>query len=827
MASLAGCPADGTRGGGGGEPTAALGSSPDLDVHRHSDGRVYGLSARRAVLFPGSPTASDATIEAGLVAWIVTHEAELGLAAGLEPEHVELHRAPGFRSTAGALAIFRFVQTYRGLPILGPDGVVTLVLGPRGAVSLSGAIVDGRTSYAHADARASASAAAAERAMRWHAGAIAGLPMMALEVVHLARVALPTARAVGWAGLVRREGGAWVARVVVDAEPSCEAPVQPLWGWQPLAAASLADVRPLRVLTVDPAGEPGQLEYSDERTLTTGVPLLGSVDDASGQLQLATERVVMLDLQGAAADEVSAFGRRILSPRGEFLAEGGPALAAQVAHHLLHGWYDFIDGHLTEPGSGAKRWDSATSLYTHGEVSSDAPAGTFAPRVLAFVNAGAESCPAHGTACAGVAGWDPADPIVRARPELLHVPAGATRPEALGLVALPGDRVDPVTLAHELGHVVDLFTAGGLVRDFAPVCAGTCRLECLEGTTDEAPPLTESIAQLLALAFLLQSFEGVAFDYCPIVGLVAVNGDKAWAPGSCVPPGEDISVFQRADACEKPAEYCDRPAAPGSFVQCCREGEALDACTLVVPDVCPEGAAGPGGGVGTGTARAVPTGLCSATPGYRTNSLYQAFWQLLNGQRCEPEPPFGCVSMEWAPGVDPLDAATDALLYALRVNALTYDQLFDAMATYVACTYGAAAYEAFAAVACAHGIRDCDEPAPIVCETCGNGVREGDEACDGRDGPTRCDELPGYSCGTLRCDPSTCQLDASWCTIAAPPEEGSSTGSLDAEAVAEAELGCGCTHGAGGSAPWWPAVWPWPAAWLGFGRRRKRAPARA
>jgi hypothetical protein len=95
---------------------------------------------------------------------------------------------------------------------------------------------------------------------------------------------------------------------------------------------------------------------------------------------------------------------------------------------------------------------------------------------------------------------------------------------------------------------------------------------------------------------------------------------------------------------------------------------------------------------------------------------------MLNGQRCEPTPPFACVSVEWAPSVAPLDAATDALLYALRMNALTYEQLVDAMATYVSCTYGPAAYDDFNAIACAHGIRGCDAPAPMICQTCGNGV---------------------------------------------------------------------------------------------------------
>lgn len=351
-------------------------------------------------------------------------------------------------------------------------------------------------------------------------------------------------------------------------------------------------------------------------------------------------------------------------------------------------------------------------------------------------------------------------------PELLHIPPGATNPEALGHVVLPGNGIEPVTLAHEFGHVVDLFTGGGMTQHFAPDCGGSCTAECIEGSSDESPPLGESIAQMFALVLLRQGFEGVHFGYCPIIDLVSRNGTKPWTPGACIPPGEDISLFQRVDACDKPGDYCDKPEALGFRPQCCFDDEDLADCTLEIPDACPIGAMGPSGGVGTGSARAVPTGLCDVSPGYRTNSLYQAFWQMLNGQRCDATAPFACEVMEWAPGVAPIDAASSAFLYALRLNPLTYEQLFDAMATYVSCTYGEAAYDGFNAIACSHGIRDCAAPSPLSCEVCGNGVREGSETCDGTDWLVpRCDELPEYEGGLLTCDQPTCTLDETQCTM--------------------------------------------------------------
>ena len=87
-------------------------------------------------------------------------------------------------------------------------------------------------------------------------------------------------------------------------------------------------------------------------------------------------------------------------------------------------------------------------------------------------------------------------------------------------------------------------------------------------------------------------------------------------------------------------------------------------------------------------------------------------------------------------------------------------ELFDGMAAHVACTHGVDAYEEVNAVLCNHGIRDCDEPAPVDCETCGNGVREGGETCDGLDwAATSCADFDGYIDGELACDTCYARLN--------------------------------------------------------------------
>jgi hypothetical protein len=597
--------------------------------------------------------------------------------------------------------------------------------------------------------------------------------------------------------------------------------------------AGLGDHQPIEVRGVDVSGDLGLVSFADHTTLTTGAPLLGSVDDVSLEIQLATERVVLLDLHGAIEDDLATSATRVLDPGGTFVADAGAELSAQTAYHLLHSWYDLIDGYLTDPVSGAKRWDSANLLYSNQMYPSDTPPGTYSPRVFAFADANAADCPASAVACARQSGYQAGIEPALTFCELTHIPPGAANQEVTGTMMLISENVEPITFAHEFGHIIDIFTGGGMTSAFVLECNGACPPECAENTTDEAPPLTETIAQLLAFVFLDQSFEAVGWQHCSIVDLVSRGGDKQWTPGPCIPAREDISLFQRpgpAGPCPKPSAYCDKPEDPGVKQECCFDDEDLTDCTLLLPAQCPLGETNMTGGMSTGTARAVATGLCEARPGYATNSIFQAFWQLLHGQRCEPTPPFACVSSSWGPDVDPTEATIDTLLYALRVNPLTYEQLFAAMATYVSCTYGSAAYDEFNAILCNHGIRDCAAQAPLTCETCPNGVREGNEECDGADWLyTRCEDFPQYSGGTLSCDQATCMLDESQCVMPGLDTTAGTTTSQDsttatADTGTDTDIGAsssgsdGCDCRTPGSRGGWLVLFP---LWC-FGARRRR-----
>lgn len=773
-------------------PCTASPSQCGFELYCHGDGSVYGLAAIGAQLYPSTAESSAAALTAELVEWITDHEQDLGLAPGLDDGDVALIPTEELVPPSDHPRIVRFRQRYRSWPVLPPDDLVRVVYSPSGAVQVTGRIVDGRVEYEDAGADERAPARLALTSIRHHVHVRTGAPASEIEVDGLALVAMPEARRIAWVGHARRGGGPMLARVIVSADADAEGPVLPLVSYRALAVEDLGDTVAIQVLTADPTTDPADFGTSVATTLSSGAPLLGSIDDVSGQVQLATEAVVVLDLQGGSYQQLDTVASRILDPAGDFLDMASIAFLGQMAHHLFHDWYAQIDGYMTDSVTGTRRWDSAVPVYLPG-VQSPTPAGTFAPRMLALVNAAADDCPPTAVACATYAGHAANSPEAMAFPEVAHQPPGAAPDaEAMGVVLLPpadehGGHVD--TLAHELGHMVDLFTGPGMTKHIAPQCGGAgppCPLECIEDTSDEAPPLGETISQMLGLAFLQHSFEPFDFEYCDVVGLFSRNNVKAFDPGPCMPEGEDISVLARPESCAKPAEYCDKPAEPGFGLECC--DPAFDAdCNVHAPADCV-----------TGFQRQVPTGLCHTSPGYNTHSVMQAFWQMLNGQRCNPTAPFSCETTEWIPGVAPEDVVLPALLYSLRLDPMSYEQLFDGMAAHLACVHGPAVYAEFNAVACAHGLRDCADSPPMTCETCPNGVREGAETCDGLDwAVATCSDWEDYVGGELRCDAAACQLDFSRCD--GPEDRLDSTAGTSYETDSETTSGQDATETDGGA----------------------------
>src|SRR5690606_18305993 len=117
--------------------------------------------------------------------------------------------------------------------------------------------------------------------------------------------------------------------------------------------------------------------------------------------------------------------------------------------------------------------------------------------------------------------------------------------------------------------------------------------------------------------------------------------------------------------------------------------------------------------------------------------------------------PYACTPMAPLGAVTPSEAAARALFYALRVNSRSFRQLFDNIAAYYSCEYGAAAFESVRTVLCTHRIMDCAAPPPLLCGECGNAVVDAGEQCDRTAIPVTCEAL-GYDGGEVSCS-LTCE----------------------------------------------------------------------
>ena len=262
---------------------------------------------------------------------------------------------------------------------------------------------------------------------------------------------------------------------------------------------------------------------------------------------------------------------------------------------------------------------------------------------------------------------------------------------------------------------------------------------CVENTTEEGEPLSETFANLIAF-WLGHEFTVVGADPTNCTWLPSLSLGTNISPHNniCRPDGQP---FPRLIRDEDPAcpdsNLCDKPDAPGF---------AFDNETMTN----------------------VPTGVCSATGGYKTDSMFQTLWELLHEQTCNETPPFTCQPLTALQAAgDSGDIQGGALVFAAAVNSMTYRGFAGDMAIFIACNFGESAYNDFNQVACHHGLRDCDAGVPLSCEICGDNQREGAEECDGPDlGGATCESLAmGFDGGILVCDPESCLFDTSMCTM--------------------------------------------------------------
>ncbi len=741
----------------------------------HADGRVAGISLSRAHLFRFDRNLEPLAIRDRLEHWISAHEAELDLRDGLTPSMLDLSPADDFQVEQGMLTLYRFHQRLRAspthprIPIVGEGALLTVQADRSGAVVLSGTVVDPRAAYAHA--RTQAPASLARESIARHASLATGVPATDVEVEALQLVAVPWAEQVAWYG-VPMAGHVSCGRTIVSADPSATGGLDLLM-YDAGEAYALGDRMPITVQTQDSLSDPWGEPWVEvaESTLTNGTALHGSTIGETTALQLATEEVVVIDMRGNDFSslydgDTMQWGFERYEGIGNAFSASAPdaRFYAQRLYHLVQSGYAIVDR------AARGKWDSAVSLYDPSAHSDYVP-GTYRPRIIV----------GNGHASIGHAGQasrfaiQAAPLAVSGFPEAIQWPVPHARNEIIATINTPSGTMDVEVLLHEVGHTLDVFLAPGYPDDHAPEQCPGCP-SCSEDTSAEANPLTETIAQMLALWQLRRTFPGIPHDTCDLMLRLSAgttNNEKKVHSPACMGPGESLALFVRDDdpACPDP-QLCDKPS-----------NDEADA-SMGSPH------------------------WCDATEGYHVFSILQAWWNMLHGLYCEPPDAMGVACEEsgatWPPGCDQPGSTVEcasadevaglALLYAIRTNPTSYVQLMDAMAAFVACNYGADAYDAFNQALCDHWVRPCDAPAPLVCQACGNGLRESPEDCDGQDlsvdelgyVPT-CEDF-GYEGGTLACQgilgASPCHYDFSQCIMSGLDDTG--TGAFSSGTSTEA-----------------------------------------
>lgn len=687
----------------------------DFAQYCHSWGGTYGLSTFGTYLFALDPAWSSWLVTPRFLAFIVAHPASLGLAADISPLYLGLRPLVPFRSTDGGLTILKYQQSYRGFRVFGPDGVVRLIANRHGVIGVRGALVDHRLAYKFMDEQPSQ--ATAEILIRQEVALRTGLAGDSLWLSGVERVAVPRARAIGWHARVA-QGTRHIATIVLAADP-LESAIPQVLHYSRDSAGALKDELPVSVLAEDMDSEvlAPPVETASVASLRDASPLLGSF--AGGGPILGDERVVAYDASGVPDIEA----RDVLPP----VADGDGVFAApletstfraQTAYLAVQNMYEWTHRLM------AGRWESLL-----GEAST-IPPELFMPRVLLYNHVDFDGCE-DTAACVDRAAIKGPAPVV---PDEFEQPLQGPIFEELAVMTLetvdgPGVNV----IAHEFGHVVDLFADAGFISTGIPCQGELCGApSCELDTTDESAPLTETFAQLAALWYMRTLYgAGASSESCGVLKAISKGDDRRPHNAACRPGGEPFSVFLAGEDPECPqASLCDH--------------------------------------VFTASAA---TGICSDSAGYRVDSFFQAFWELLHAQACATSAPFNCDPLTaLAEGV-PGDRVGGAMLYALRVNTATYHGFADDAATFVACNHGPVAYQQFNSVLCHHKIRACDAPVPVDCELCGNAIQEGGEACDGSDFAGATCESQGFAGGVLLCD-KNCLLDESACSVVLPTTSG-------------------------------------------------------
>jgi len=556
---------------GGGATTA---------VHAPEGGALFTVASSRGQ-----------TVKSALLSWLRTG-VYYGLGSAATIDLVQVRSVQD-----GNLKVVHFSQTYRGIPLIGHAAQVVVTLHGDVALSVTGRPIDAAPDYAGVLGTMSAEDAEAPVVAAYLAEQ-EGSSAPVIEAIEL--VAVPTFSTLAWRAQVREAGhegmeilvhavtGGVISRQVTD-------------------SYDLTQKKPVHLL-VEPFS-------ADPVTLSTGMAwdMPGAIagycaDPVSGAgclVRMGSMRLSVYDYQddNTATPLVQTmpiwdlFDPQV--PWSKFLY-GPPSFGfnAQNLYHKAATATTWVDPFVTVLG-----WDHHPNVpWSSAEPSS----------LLMMVD---------------VDGQDPAGPSCKQALGLYAPYAFSANDAAIvdppyGTATLPRMSIcknDESTVFHELGHYYDDHLATGTMGHGIAI-----HNTCVADTSDEAPPLAETVADMLTAALYAQLYPSMAYDMSttPLpcsLGVMSLPGQVHGAP------------------CGGPRHFSsDRPTA-------------------------------------------VANGACDVQAGYDQIGVQQAWWKFLKGQTCMTQTPWTCTAVPQDP-----ETGLRALLYALSVgNGQSYKQLFRYMKSWI------------------------------------------------------------------------------------------------------------------------------------------------
>jgi hypothetical protein len=601
------------------DPLAPARTGTEL-VFPHGDGAPASVHAPSGSALFTVDAATGQTVQGALEGWLRT-SAPYGLGSRSTLELRERRR-----STSGALTTVLFEQTYRGVPLVGPAARVTVTLAGDDAISVTGRPIDTLVEY-DGQLRRLSEADAASALAKAYVAAQRGATAPVVEGLTL--VAHSGAGTLGWAADVHEPGFDAMAIVVGAAHGATV--TQQITDWY-----SLDHDRPVHMYVeevgADPVDPPTVMAWDQPGSLTDSCP--DPDDDDGCMVRMGTKRLSVYDYQDDNSDTPVVTTMPIThlfqpgEPWSKFLAlPPSWGFNEQNMYHKAVVATDWVDPHVSAMG-----WDHYPNVpWTSSEPSS--------LLLMTSVDSQSAAGPYCGTGPQnlGALGVFRAYAFTEAEAAIVDPPHGTASLPAISIC-----QHDESVLFHELGHYYDAHLTTGVMGSGIDY-DGTC----VPDTSDEAPPLAETVGDMMAVALYAGLYPDLSYDL----------GNTS-APCTLGELGPSGSVH--GDGCGGPVQFDDqRPTS-------------------------------------------VANGACNRSAGYGQSALAQAWWEFLSGKTCATTAPYVCTTASRSP-----DLGLQALLFALNQgNGQSYKELVYNMAVYVMFNGTQAELDRFVEAFSHHGLMD-------------------------------------------------------------------------------------------------------------------------